>query len=51
MVRHTGEDFINVKGIAISSVLSFQATGIYGSKLDTPETDCLAATGDAALGQ
>jgi hypothetical protein len=33
------EDFIDVKGIAIASVFSFQTTGINGTKFDTPETD------------
>jgi hypothetical protein len=39
MVRHTGEDFIDEDGIAIAMMLSFQAAGINGSELDTPEAD------------
>jgi len=32
-------DFIDVDGIAVATVLPFQTAGIYGPKLDTPETD------------
>ncbi|MEH6570970.1 MAG: hypothetical protein V7709_17950 [Halioglobus sp.] len=50
MVRHTGENFIDEECIAEASVLSLQAAGINGSKLDTPQSDSLSADGDASLG-
>ncbi len=31
LVRHTGEDFIDEERVAIATVLSLQAEGIYGS--------------------
>jgi len=49
MVRHTGEDFINVEGIAVTSVLALQSTGINGAELDAPEADRLASDRDASL--
>jgi hypothetical protein len=33
------KDFIDVKGVAIASVLSFQTTGVNSSKFDTPKAD------------
>ena len=33
------EDFIDVKRVAIASVLSLQSTGIDRSELDAPEAD------------
>ena len=51
MVRHTGEHFIDVEGIAVAPVLSLQSAGINGSKLDTPETDRFSGYGDTALGE
>jgi hypothetical protein len=35
MVRHTGEDFINVEGVAAASVLSPPPAWINGTELDT----------------
>ena len=43
------KDFITVEGVAVASVLSFQAPGIFGSKLDTPEPDRLVADRDSPL--
>ena len=51
MVRHTGEDFVDVEGIAVASVLSFQSAGIDSSELDTPEADRLPADSDPPLCQ
>jgi len=50
MVRHTGEDFIDVKSVTVTSVLSFQSPGIDGTKLDAPESDRFAGYSDASLG-
>jgi hypothetical protein len=33
------EDFIDLEGVAIVTMLSFQAAGINGSKFDTPEAN------------
>nr|WP_279244836.1 hypothetical protein [Candidatus Litorirhabdus singularis] len=49
MVRHTGEDFVDVEGIAIASVLLFQSPGVHCTELDAPEADCFAAYCDATL--
>ena len=51
MVRHTGEDFIDVEGVAITSVSTFQSTGINGTELDAPEADWFSADSDASFGQ
>jgi hypothetical protein len=51
MVRHTGKDFIDVEGIAVTLVLSFQAAGIDSTELDAPRTDRVAGDGNAALGK
>ncbi len=51
MVRHTGEDFIDVDGVAVASVLSLQSAGIYGSEFYAPEADRLSGYGDASLCQ
>ena len=45
------EEFIDIEGIAVSSVFSFQASGVEGSEFDTPEADRLPADRDAALGE
>jgi hypothetical protein len=47
MVRHTGEDFIDVEGVAVASVLPFQSARINVSEGDTPKSDSFAADGDA----
>jgi len=51
MVRHTGEHFIDVEGIAVAPVLSLQSAVINGSKLDTAKTDRFSGYGDTALGE
>jgi hypothetical protein len=51
MVRHTGEDFIDIKRIAIASVPAFQASGINGPELDTQEADRFPADCDTSLSE
>jgi hypothetical protein len=43
------EDFIDLEGIAIALMLSFQSASINRSKLDAPETNRFAADSDATL--
>jgi hypothetical protein len=45
------KDFIDEKGIAVATVLSFQTARIKGSELDAPKTDCFATDCDATFGQ
>jgi hypothetical protein len=45
------EDFIDIEGIAITSVISLQATNIDGTELYAPEPNRLMADSDAPLGQ
>ena len=45
------EDFIDVKGVAVTSVFSFQSPSVYGSKFYTPEADRLSGYSDATFGQ
>ena len=49
MIRHTGEDFIDVEGIAVAPVLSFEAARVNGTELDTPEPDQFSGYSDAAF--
>ena len=51
MVRHTGEDFIDIEGVAVASVFSLQSAGINSSKLDAPEPDRFAADIDASFSE
>jgi hypothetical protein len=51
MVRHTGEDLIDIKGIAVASVLAFQSSSIDSSEFDASESDRLSSDGDASFGQ
>ena len=44
------EDFINVEGVAVSSMLPLQSAGINGSEFYTPEADRFSGYGDTALG-
>jgi hypothetical protein len=37
MVRHAGEDFIDIEGVTIASVLPLQSAGIDSSELDAPQ--------------
>ena len=50
LVRHTGEDFIDVKSVTVTSVLSFQSTGTDGTEFDAPKSDRFAADCDATFG-
>jgi|TARA_B110000914_G_C15504342_1_gene467511 hypothetical protein len=43
------EDFVDVKDIAVASMLSFQAASIDCSEFDAPHTDGFTADGDASL--
>jgi len=45
------ENLIDVEGVAIASVLAFQSACINGTEFDAPETDRLAADGDASFSQ
>ena len=45
------EHFINVKGIAISPVLTLQAAGIDGPKFYAPETDGFSGNDNPAFSQ
>ena len=45
------EDFIDVEGVAVASVLTLQSACINGSELYAPETDRLSGYSDASLGQ
>ena len=51
MARHTGEGFINVESIAISSVLALQSACMNGAELDAPETDRLPRDDDSSLNE
>jgi len=51
MVRHTGEDFIDIERIAITTMFFLQAPGIQSAELDAPETDGLPAHSDTPLNQ
>ena len=43
------EEFIDIEGIAVSTMLTLQAAGINGSEFDTPKPDRLSADSDASL--
>ena len=45
------ENIIDVERVAVASVFSFQSTGVYDTKLDTPETNRFSADGDASFGK
>jgi hypothetical protein len=51
MIRHTGEDLIDVERVAVASVLSFQTTGINRAEFDAPETYRLAIDCDATFSE
>ena len=36
---HFHEDFIDIEGIAVATMLTLQAAGINGSEFDTPKAD------------
>lgn len=43
--------FIQIKGIAVALMFALQLSGVFGSKLDAPQSDRFVANGDAALSQ
>ena len=45
------EDFINIEGVAIASVLSLQPPCMECSELYAPETDCFSADDNTPLSQ
>jgi hypothetical protein len=45
------EDFVDVEGVPITSVLSFQTPGVQSTELDTPETDRLATDSNATFSE
>tara|TARA_R110002049_G_scaffold189745_1_gene358350 strand:- start:7139 stop:7300 length:162 start_codon:yes stop_codon:yes gene_type:complete len=45
------ENFVDVEGIALASVLSLQSTSINGSELDAPQPDGFTADSYAPLGE
>ena len=45
------EDFIDVEGITVASVLSLQSSGVKGPELNAPEPDRFAAYSDASFSQ
>jgi len=51
MVRHTGEDFIDEEGVAVTTMLSLESACINGTELDAPQADRLPCDDDAPLGQ
>jgi hypothetical protein len=44
------EDFIDVERVAVGSVFLFPSTGVYDTKLDTPETNRFSADSDSSFG-
>ena len=51
MVRHTGEDFINVGGITEASMLSLNSSGVQRAKLYAAETNCFVTDSDASFSE
>jgi len=45
------EDLIDIESIAITLVFPLQASGIFGSELDTPEPDCFITDSNSTLGE
>ena len=45
------EDFIDVESVAVAPVFSLQAARIYGSELDTPQTNRFSGYSDASFSQ
>lgn len=45
------EDFVNVEGVTVAPMLSLQAAGIDGTKLDAPETDRFSSDDNTSLGE
>ena len=51
MVRHTGEDFVDIECVAIASVLPLQSLGIFGAEFDTPQANRFAADDNSSFSQ
>ena len=51
MVRHTGEDFIEIECVTKATMLSLQSAGIKCSEFDAPEADRFSADSDASFSQ
>ena len=47
LVRHTGEDLIQEKCVAVASVLSFQSSSVEAAELDAPDADRFSRHSDA----
>jgi hypothetical protein len=45
------EDFIDVEGVAIASMLFLQSSGVDSSELDAPEPDGFVTDGNAAFSE
>jgi hypothetical protein len=43
------EEFIDIEGIAVATMLTLQAAGINNSEFDTPNPDRFSADSDASL--
>ena len=49
LIVNLNEGFIDVERVAVASVFSFQSTGVYDTKLDTPETNRFSANSDTSF--
>jgi hypothetical protein len=45
------EDLVNVEGVTVAPVLSFQSACVNGTELNTPKADRFAADSDAAFSE
>ena len=45
------ENFIDIEGIVVATMLTLQAAGINGSEFDTPQADCFAGYSDATFSE
>ncbi|MDG2273149.1 MAG: hypothetical protein P8L39_12650 [Halioglobus sp.] len=51
MVRHTDEDLVDVEGITVSSMSSFQSSGVERAELDAPKPYHFSGYSDAPRSQ
>jgi hypothetical protein len=51
MVRHTGEHFIDIESVAITTVLLLQSSGVYSPEFDASYADRFFGYSDASLCQ
>ena len=51
MVRHTGEDFVDLEGVTVASMFALQSACINGTKFYAPKTSCLATYRDSPFSQ